>query len=57
MLLFGTTHGATEYIADLSEGNEQYNNGKYTITPEVRAKISDPKYEGFLLQQLAGIAN
>lgn len=55
LLLFGKVGEAIEYIADLAEGDSQYNNGKYNITPEVRAKISDPKYNGYLLKQIAGV--
>ena len=55
-LLYGTVDNNTEYIADLSEGDAQYNTSKFTITPETRSKISDPKYKGFLLRQIAGVA-
>lgn len=55
MLLFGKAGDTVEYIADLSQGDMQYNNGKYNITPEVRSKISDPKYKGYLLRQVAGV--
>lgn len=55
LLLFGRVGSTIEYIANLAEGDTQYNNGKYNITPEVRAKISDPKYNGYLLKQIAGV--
>lgn len=53
-LLFAAVDGKYEYVANLSEGDAQYNNGKYTITPDTRAKLSNPKYQGVLLQQIAG---
>lgn len=54
-LLFAKVGKTTEFLADLSEGDQSFNNGKYNITPEVKRKISDPKYNGFLLRQIAGI--
>jgi len=55
MLLFGKAGDTIEYIADLAQGDMKYNNGKFNITPEVKAKLSDPKYKGYLLKQVAGV--
>ena len=54
-LLFANVGKTTEFLADLAAGDQSFNNGKYNITPEVTRKISDPKYNGFLLRQIAGI--
>ena len=54
-LLFAKVGKTTEFLADLAEGDQSFNNGKYNITPEVKRKISDPKYNGFLLRQIAGV--
>lgn len=56
LLLFGTVQGATEFIANLAEGDITHSNSKYIVTPETRAKISNPKYKGYLLQQIAGVS-
>lgn len=53
-LLFATINGQTEFIADLAKGDVKYDTGKYIITPETKAKLSDPKYKGVLLQHIAG---
>ena len=54
-LLFANVGNTTEFLADLAAGDQSFNNGKYNITPEVTRKISDPKYNGFLLRQIAGV--
>lgn len=55
MLLFGKVGDNIEYIANLAQGDIEYNNGKFNITPEVKTKLSDPKYKGYLLKQVAGV--
>lgn len=55
-LLYATVDKKSEYVANLSDGDAQYSNGKYIITPETQAKLSDAKYNGILLEQIVGKA-
>jgi hypothetical protein len=52
-LLFAAIQDDWSYVADLN-GTGVESNGKYVITPEVKAKIDDPKYNGFLTRYLIG---
>lgn len=54
MLLFTTAGGATEFIGDLGSGDKQYFDGRYYITPEVKAKLTDPKYGNLLKNAILG---
>lgn len=47
-LLFVATKNSWDYLGDLLSGGKQYSNGKYSITPELKKKIEDPKYEALL---------
>lgn len=53
-LLFATVGSQTEFVADLAKGDVKYDTGKYIITPETMAKLSNPKYNGILLKFIAG---
>lgn len=53
-LLFATANKVQEYIGDVSSGDSKYSNGKYTITPETLAAMSNSKYNGFLLKNFTG---
>ena len=48
MLLFGLSYDNWEYIGDLINNNPKYTIGKYTISPEMKVLINNPKYNGFL---------
>ena len=51
ILLFAAIGDSWAFIGDLGGSNgAQQTNAKYTITPEIKAAISDPKYGGFLLK-------
>ncbi len=54
-LLFGKLDNNTEYIGDIGQGDKQYFDGRYYITPDVKAKMADAKYSGFLTQAIIGI--
>lgn len=47
-LLFGAVDNSWEYIGNLSDNSASATKGKYSITPETKTKISDPKYKGFI---------
>ncbi len=49
-LLFAAVDGTWAYIGDIGSGTTS--NGKYSLTPEVKAAIADPKYEGFLKKNI-----
>jgi hypothetical protein len=51
-LLFATVNDSWEYLGDLSAGDTKYSTGMYIITPEIKAKISDPKYNGLIVQEI-----
>jgi len=51
-LLFAAVNNNWEYIGDLSAGDIKYISGKYIITPEIKSKISNSKYKGFLLNNI-----
>lgn len=53
-LLFAAIKDEWSYIADLNSGPSAESNGKYIITPEIKTKIDDPKYNGFLTRYLIG---
>lgn len=52
ILLFASVHGTEEYIGDLSPHGEAFS--KYTVTADVREKLNDPKYKGFLVERIIG---
>jgi hypothetical protein len=49
-LLFAAVNGIWAYVGDIGSGTAS--NGKYSLTPEVRTAIADPKYEGFLKKNI-----
>lgn len=51
-LLFAAIDDKWEYLGDLMGGGKQYATEKYSITPELQAKINDAKYKGFLKESL-----
>lgn len=51
ILLFASVNNNWEFLGDLAVGDAQYSTGKYIITPEVKSKISDPKYNGIMDKQ------
>jgi len=51
-LLFASVDNIWEYLGDLGIGDPQYANAKYIITPEIKTKISDPKYGIFISSNL-----
>ena len=53
-LLFAAVDNNWAYIGDLMAGDPKYSNAKYIITPEIQDKISDPKYNNFLIDKLLG---
>lgn len=53
-LLFAAVDNNWTYIGDLMAGDPKYSNAKYIITPEIKDKISDPKYNNFLIDKLLG---
>jgi hypothetical protein len=52
ILLFAAVNDNWEYLGDLSAGDIKYSTGLYIITPEIKAKISDPKYNGLIVQEI-----
>jgi flagellar basal body-associated protein FliL len=52
LLLFGAVDNNWEYIGNLSSGDQKYNTGKYVITPDVAAKVNNPKYKGFIATEI-----
>lgn len=52
ILLFVAVDNNWEYLADLATGDSKYSNGKYIITPEAKAIINNPKYNGFIAQEI-----
>ena len=52
-LLFASVSDTWLYLGNLSDPASQ-SNGKYAITPEIKAKISDSKYGSFLTRNLQG---
>jgi hypothetical protein len=51
-LLFAAVNDSWSYIGDLSAGDLKYSTGEYIITPEIKTKISDPKYQGFITKEI-----
>lgn len=51
-LLFAAINNKWEYLGDVGQGTAAASNGKYTISTEVRAAASNPKYGDFLLKHL-----
>lgn len=51
-LLFAAVDDSWEYLGDLSAGDTKYSTGQYIITPEIKALISDPKYNGLIEQEV-----
>lgn len=47
-LLFGAVDDNWEYIGSLSDNSASASKGKYSITPETKAKINDSKYKDFI---------
>jgi len=47
-LLFAAIDDNWAYLGDLAAGEPEYSNGKYSITPDLKAKIDDPIYNGFI---------
>lgn len=52
-LLFASVQDKWSFVADLN-GTEGESNGKYVITPEIKTKLNDPKYNGFLTRYIVG---
>jgi hypothetical protein len=52
-LLFASVKDEWAYVADLN-GSGGESNGKYVITPEIKNKLDDPKYNGFLTRYIVG---
>lgn len=52
-LLFASVDDQWSYLGNLSDPASE-SNGKYVITPEIKAKISDSKYGNFLTRNLLG---
>jgi hypothetical protein len=52
-LLFASVQDKWSFIADLN-GSEGESNGKYVITPEIKSKLDDSKYGGFLTRYIVG---
>jgi len=51
-LLFASIDNNWEYLGNLSDSDPKYSSEKYNITPELQAKISDPKYNGFIVKEI-----
>lgn len=47
-LLFAAIDNNWEFIGDLSDSSAAESNGKYSISNEIRSKIDDARWEGFL---------
>lgn len=52
LLLFGAVDNSWSYLGNLTVDNAQASSSRYNITPEVRAKINDPKYNGFIAKNI-----
>lgn len=52
ILLFAAVNDSWEYLGDLLAGDTKYSTGMYIITPEIKVKISDPKYNGLIVQEI-----
>ena len=48
ILLFAAVDDKWEYLADLSAGDAKYSTGAYIITPDTKALIGNPKYNGLI---------
>lgn len=48
ILLFAAVDDKWEYLADLSVGDAKYSTGAYVITPDTKALIGNPKYNGVI---------
>ncbi len=48
ILLFAAVDNNWEYLGDLAAGDSKYSTGLYILTPEVKALISNPKYNGLI---------
>ncbi len=53
-LLFAKLDNKWSYLGDLSAGDKKYDNGKFIITTDIKEKIDDPKYKGFLIKKILG---
>lgn len=51
-LLFAAVNNNWEYIGDLTAGDIKYASGKYIITPEIKTKINNSKYNGFITKNI-----
>jgi hypothetical protein len=51
-LLFAAVDDNWDYIGDLAAGDPKYAGSKYIVTPEIETKISDSKYNGFIVSQI-----
>jgi|GEM_PF-1321996 len=51
-LLFAAVNDSWEYLGDLSSGDAKYSTGQYIITPELKTLISNPKYNGLIVQEI-----
>lgn len=56
MLLFAAVHDQWSFIADLN-GSTGESNSKYVITPDIKTKLGDPKYGGFLMKYIVGTSS
>jgi len=52
ILLFAAIDGNWEYIGNVGDGTNATSNGKYALTPDIQAAISNPKYGDFLTHNL-----
>ncbi len=48
ILLFAAVDNNWEYLGDLAAGDPKYSTGLYIITPEMKAIINNPKYNGLI---------
>lgn len=53
-LLYAAVNDNWEYLGDLIGGGKQYATEKNSITPELKTKINDVKYKGFLKANVLG---
>ncbi|HSW78242.1 MAG TPA: hypothetical protein VLG36_05580 [Candidatus Chromulinivoraceae bacterium] len=52
VLLFASIDGNWEYVGNVGDGTNATSNGKYSLTPDVQAAITNPKYGDFLTHNL-----
>lgn len=52
LLLLAAVNGNWEYLGDLATGDAKYSTGMYIITPELKTKIDDPKYNSVIARDI-----